>query len=57
MIVDGLLSTLGSANFDDRSFHLNEELNLVVYDALFAAVMEERSRSDLARCRPFRSEI
>ena len=24
MVVDGMLSTMGSANFDDRSFHLNE---------------------------------
>ena len=53
MVVDGMLSTIGSANFDDRSFHLNEELNLVVYDGPFAAVMEERFRNDLARCRPY----
>lgn len=53
MVVDGMLSTIGSANFDDRSFHLNEELNLVVYDSSFAAVMEERFRNDLARCQPY----
>ena len=53
MVVDGILSTVGSANFDDRSFYLNEELNLVAYDAPFAGVMEERFRSDLARCRPY----
>ena len=32
MVVDGIFSTVGSANFDDRSFHLNEEINLFVYD-------------------------
>ena len=32
MTVDGLWATIGSANFDSRSFALNEELNLVVYD-------------------------
>ena len=30
MVVDGIFSTVGSANFDDRSFHLNEEINLFV---------------------------
>ena len=33
MVVDGVFSTVGSANLDDRSFHLNEEINLFVYDA------------------------
>jgi cardiolipin synthase len=32
MVIDGLWVTIGSANFDSRSFALNEELNLVVYD-------------------------
>ena len=36
MVVDGIFSTVGSANFDDRSFHLNEEINLFVYDGAFA---------------------
>jgi len=53
MVVDGILSTVGSANFDDRSFHLNEEINLFVYDAAFAALMKESYRRDLARCRPY----
>jgi cardiolipin synthase len=53
MVVDGIFSTLGSANFDDRSFHLNEEINLFVYDAEFAGLMKERYRRDLLRCRPY----
>lgn len=36
MIVDGLLVSVGSTNFDDRSFQLNDESNLNVYDANFA---------------------
>jgi len=55
MVVDGLLSTVGSANFDDRSFNLNEELNLVVYDAPFAALMKQSFQRDLALCRPYTS--
>ncbi|MEO6326124.1 MAG: phospholipase D-like domain-containing protein, partial [Thermoanaerobaculia bacterium] len=53
MVVDGVFSTVGSANFDDRSFHLNEEINLFVADARFAALMRETFEKDLARCRPY----
>ena len=37
MIVDDLWVTVGSANFDNRSFRLNDEANLNVYSAEFAA--------------------
>ncbi len=53
MVVDGIFSTVGSANFDDRSFHLNEEVNLFVYDAAFAGLMKERYLRDESRCRPY----
>jgi cardiolipin synthase len=53
MVADGIFSTVGSANFDDRSFHLNEEVNLFVYDAAFAGLMRERYQRDLLRCRPY----
>jgi cardiolipin synthase A/B len=53
MVVDGIFSTVGSANFDERSFHLNEEINLFVYDAAFAGLMRERYQRDLSRCRPY----
>lgn len=53
MVVDGIFSTVGSANFDDRSFHLNEEVNLFVYDTAFAGLMKESYQRDLSRCRPY----
>ncbi len=53
MVVDGIFSTVGTANFDDRSFHLNDEINLFVYDAAFAGLMKERFLSDELRCRPY----
>ncbi len=53
MVVDGIFATVGSANFDDRSFHLNEEVNLFVYDAAFAGLMKERYQRDLSRCRAY----
>ena len=36
MIVDDLWVSVGSTNFDNRSFRLNDEANLNVYDADFA---------------------
>jgi len=53
MVVDGIFSTVGTANFDERSFHLNEEVNLFVYDAVFAGVMRERFLHDQSHCRPY----
>ena len=53
MVVDGIFSTVGSANFDDRSFHLNEEINVFVYDAGFAAGMRDRYERDLKHCREY----
>jgi cardiolipin synthase len=53
MVVDGIFSTVGSANFDERSFHLNEEINLFVYDAAFAGQMRERFERDLTKCEPY----
>ncbi len=53
MVVDGVFSTVGSANFDDRSFHLNEEINLFVYDRAFAGQMRETFQRDQSRCRSY----
>ena len=36
MVVDGLWSCVGSTNFDDRSFQLNDELSMGVVDAAIA---------------------
>jgi len=37
LIVDDLWVSVGSTNFDNRSFRLNDEANLNIYDADFAA--------------------
>jgi cardiolipin synthase A/B len=37
MIVDDVWVSVGSTNFDDRSFRQNDEANLNIYDAKFAA--------------------
>jgi cardiolipin synthase len=48
MIVDGVWSTVGSTNLDNRSFALNDELNLVIYDAATARRLEKVFADDLA---------
>ncbi|MBJ6978147.1 MULTISPECIES: phospholipase D-like domain-containing protein [unclassified Luteimonas] len=47
LIVDGELVSLGSTNFDIRSFRLNDEASLNVYDHGFAARMTEVFEKDL----------
>ncbi len=37
LIVDDVWVSVGSTNFDNRSFRLNDEANLNIYDAAFAA--------------------
>ena len=47
LIVDGFLVSVGSTNFDLRSFRLNDEASLNVYDPTFAARMTEVFEADL----------
>ncbi|MEJ5992562.1 cardiolipin synthase [Ramlibacter sp. PS3R-8] len=51
VIVDGLLSSVGSTNFDPRSFYLNDEANLNVYDREFAGELTRVFENDLTRCK------
>ena len=44
MVIDSIWATVGSTNLDRRSFALNEELNLVIYDAGVARRLEQRVR-------------
>jgi cardiolipin synthase len=47
MVVDDIWATIGSTNFDNRSFALNEELNLTVYNRALAQRLEAIFREDL----------
>lgn len=49
MIVDALLVSVGSTNFDNRSFQLNDEANLNIYDADFATRQIDIFQDDLRR--------
>jgi cardiolipin synthase A/B len=59
MIVDDVWVSVGSTNFDDRSFRQNDEANLNIYDAKFAAEQavvfeEDRKNSKLIRLEDFK---
>ena len=52
LIVDGLLTSVGSTNFDNRSFRLNDEASLNVVDAAFAAEQTAIFEADLLKSKP-----
>jgi cardiolipin synthase A/B len=51
MIVDDVWVSVGSTNFDTRSFSVNDEANLNVYDGDFAAAQGRIFDEDLRRSR------
>jgi cardiolipin synthase len=51
MVVDGVLSVFGSANFDNRSLELNDELNLAAFDKALAARLTADFERDIARSK------
>jgi cardiolipin synthase A/B len=51
LVVDGLWSSVGSTNFDNRSFRLNDEANLNVYSREFAERQIAVFNDDLKRSR------
>ena len=51
MIVDDLWTSVGSTNFDSRSFSVNDEANLNVHDGTFAGAQTAVFEADLQRSR------
>lgn len=51
MIVDDVWVSVGSTNFDDRSFRLNDEANLNLYDAVFAGEQVKAFEQDKGKSR------
>ena len=47
IVADGVWATIGSTNFDNRSFALNQEINLTVYDKGIAQKLEKIFSDDL----------
>ena len=51
-VVDGMWSSIGTMNFDNRSLALNDEVTLMVLDAKFGERMEAIFTDDLSRAVP-----
>ena len=51
LIVDGVFSMFGSANFDNRSLELNDELNVAVASRTLAGRFTQDFEEDLRRSR------
>ena len=52
MIVDDCWTSVGSTNFDNRSFRLNDEANLNILDGAFARAESKTLDQDIARSVP-----
>ncbi len=52
LVVDDWFGTIGSANMDNRSFHINYELNAFVYGAAFCAELAGQFEGDLDGASP-----
>lgn len=56
IVVDGKVGSVGTANFDHRSFVLNFETNLVIYDLDVATAMKSAFLADVGRCTELTQE-
>ncbi|MUV14476.1 phospholipase D-like domain-containing protein [Noviluteimonas gilva] len=57
LIVDKVMTSVGSTNFDLRSFRLNDEASLNVYDARFADRMTQIFEQDLKQSKGYTYEM
>jgi len=51
MLIDDMVGTIGTANFDNRSFRLNFEITVIVVDPDFAKDVEQMFEADFANSR------
>ncbi len=52
MLIDDKVSSIGTHNFDNRSFRLNFEIAAVIYDEEFNREVEAMFEDDFAKCAP-----
>ena len=55
-VIDGVWSTIGTMNFDNRSLAFNDETNLVAYDRRLGAAMDSIFIEDLKYAKEIRLE-
>ncbi len=51
MVVDGVWSAVGSTNFDDRAFEINDEITIGIVGEKFAKQMEASWNDDAKACK------
>lgn len=56
MVIDGHFSLFGTSNLDPRSYHINEEIDVSVYDINFGAAMDRIFLDDLKLAEPYTME-
>lgn len=56
IVIDGKISTMGTCNFDFRSFELNYEINTVYYNQEMSEKLKEQFFEDLKYCTKITSE-
>ena len=56
MVVDGHLSVFGTANFDNRSFEMNDEIGVAAADPDLAATLTRAFEDDLKRSKTWTAE-
>ena len=56
MVVDDGFTSIGSTNFDNRSFQLDDEVNLNIFDASFSAEQARIFADDLAHSERYTYE-
>ena len=51
LLIDGIWGVVGSTNFDNRSFGINDEVNLAARDPEFTQRLQQDFANDLAHSR------
>jgi cardiolipin synthase len=57
VVVDGKVGSVGSANVDPRSFHLNFETNVIIFDESLGAQMRDAFLEDQKVCTELTPEL
>jgi cardiolipin synthase len=57
LTIDGEVTLIGSANMDRRSFDLNYENNILLFDPTLTAAMRQRQLEYLAHSKPVSKEV
>ena len=56
LTADGIVATIGSANFNHRSLSLDDEANLVIFHPQTAELLDRQFAEDLERSRELDAE-